>query len=127
MKRYIRTNTEDTSFLDTVDSQIRDYLGDDLISVTPASTVGFGRGGNIYIFKINNHNVYRVFVDTENDEMIFQCVAVAFIVGQDEYYDEAVDYKDIQGHRDQWFDLFKKWIDECEADDPRFTSYEYDD
>lgn len=127
MKRYIRTNTQDTSFLDAIDSQIRDYLGDSLISVTPASRLGFGRGGNVYMFKVNDHNVYRVFVDPDHDEMIFQCIAEAFYVDGTECYDEAVDYKDVQGHREQWFDLFKKWIDECEADDPKFTNYEYDE
>lgn len=131
MKRYIRSTAEVTSKkvdIETIDQQIRDYLGDDLISATPGKDFPVrGRGGYIYLFKINDHNVYRVFVDDVDDEMIFQCIAEAFYVNGEEYYDEAVDYKDIQGHSDQWFDLFKKWIDECEADDPRFTHYEYEE
>lgn len=126
MKRYIRSTTTDM-FLEEIDQQIRDYLGDDLIIVEPAEEAGFGRGGNVYIFKINYHNVYRVFVDTLFDEMIFQCIAEVFYVGEDEHYDDAVDYKMIKGNRDQWFNLFKKWIDECEADDPMFTHYDEED
>lgn len=112
--------------IDTIDQQIRDYLGDDLIVVTPGQDFAAPRGGYIYMFKINDHNVYRVFVDDENDEMIFQCIQDAFYVNGEEYYDEAVDYKDIQGHSDEWFDLFKQWIDECEREDPYFTEYDYE-
>ena len=125
MKRYVRATSHVD--IDKIDKQIRDYLGDDLISAFPAKEIGISRGGNVYIFKMNDHNVYRVFVDSRFDEMVFQCIAEAFYVNGRECYDDAVDYKMVKGNSDQWFDLFKKWINECETDDPMYTHYEYED
>lgn len=105
-----------------LDIAIKAYLGDNLITSYPA--FDFGRGGYVYIFKINN-NAYRVFCDSKYDEMIFQVLAVAFYDDEgNECYDDACDYKSVSGNMDSWFDLFKQWIDECEADDPNFTKFE---
>lgn len=120
MKRYIKTSSR---FIDRLDQQIRAWLGDRLIVAEPANG-NFGRGGYVYLFKINDHNVYRVFCDDVNQQLIFQCVAYAFDVNGREYYDEARDYKDINGKMMQWFSLIKQWVNECEADDPNFTTYE---
>lgn len=125
MKRYIKG--DNFEFLEKIDSQIRNYLGNNLISATPAKELGFGRGGNVYMFKMNNHNVYRVFVDTVFDELVFQCIAEVFYIGKNEYYDEAADYKWIKGDRDHWFNLFKQWVNECETQDPTYTHYEYEE
>ena len=119
MKLYIKSSSKYSQFTDDslvdIDNQITNYLGDDLIL-----SQGWGEG-IVYLFKINNHNVYRVFLDPE--EMIFQCVAVAYMSDEVEHYDDAQDYKVARGNKENWFALFKHWIDECEADDPNFTKY----
>lgn len=126
MKRYIKSTAGSYDQIQLIDKQIRDYLGDNLILAEPAKE-NFNRGGYVYIFKINDHNVYRVFADVLFNELIFQCIAEAFYVDGKEFYDDAVDYKMIKGHMDEWFDLFKQWINECEAQDPTYTHYEYED
>lgn len=124
MKRMIKASSafQADKFIDKLDQQIRAWLGNRLIVAEPAK--GFGRGGYVYIFKINDHNVYRVFCDDVNQELIFQCVGYAFDVNGREYYDDARDYKDIKGKMTQWFGLIKQWVNECEADDPNYTTYE---
>ncbi len=91
----------------------------------PADGV-FDRGGYIYIFKVaGGTNVYRVFADDKNMQLIFQQVAVAFYVNGSEHYDEAVDYADTATEPiSKWFDLVLEWTTACEADDPNFTEYE---
>ena len=120
MKRYVKTSV---SFIDRLDRDIRKWLGDRLISAERAEG-NFGRGGYIYVFKINDHNVYRVFCDDINQELVFQCIPYAFNSNGREYYDEARDYKHVKGKMLQWFNLIKQWVDECEADDPTYTIYE---
>jgi len=115
MRFYIKATTD--SVIGTVDRQLLDYLGDRLIAKTDAYD------GYCYSFKINHHNVYRVFVLP--DRLIFQCVQYAFDVNGTEFYDDAQDYKaDYDaGNIDNWFNLIVKWIDECENANPEFTEY----
>lgn len=81
--------------------------------------------GDSFAFKVNNHNVYRVCIDDETNELIFQCIAFAWLDDDGkEYYDEAVDYKDAVLEYDDMFDTIVKWVNECEADDPNYTQYE---
>lgn len=118
MKLYIKANSEIAS----IDKKIRNYLGNNLIYVSRTDE-DFRAPGWVYIFKINNHNVYRVFL--YEDELIFQCVQYAFYVDGQEFYDDAQDYKYTNSlDKDTWFDWFVTWIDECEASDPEFTIYE---
>lgn len=123
MKRYIKSST---TFISDFDNQLRSYLGSNLISAVPAEEIGFGRGGYVYMFKMPSGNVYRLFADDKYDELIFQQIAVAFYVGGEEHYDEAVDYEYMKGHQPEWFDLFKKWLAQAESEG-LFTEYDYEE
>ena len=123
MKRYIKSSTE---FINDFDMQLRSFLGDKLISADHADEIWSSRGGYIYMFKMPSGNVYRVFADDVRDELIFQQIAVAFYVGDKEYYDEAVDYEYIKGHQSEWLDLFKKWLNQAESEG-LFTEYDYEE
>lgn len=85
-----------------------------------------GRGGNVYIFRTKGGtNGYRAFVDTENNELIFQQLAVAFYDDNGElWFDDAVDVAQDYGDPDSWFKLVNNWVRECEAENPDFTEYE---
>ena len=103
---------------------------------------GFNRPGWVYLIKVNNHNVYRLFVDKKHEEMFLQCVQYAWNDENGrEWYDESIDYKSVgtkQTPDDAWYDhdvvleysdnawfkLLCTWVDECETDDPHFTIYE---
>ena len=86
----------------------------------------FNRGGEVFLFKVNDGNVYRVFCDTENDELIFQRIASKFVVDGDEYYSDAVDYKHVDGLSEDWHHYVIRWTDECEKFDPNFTEFKED-
>ena len=119
MRFYIKA-----SYDEQLDTQIKNYLGHDLIASFPAEELGCGRGGYVYIFHINN-NAYRVFCDTLNNEMIFQLLQYGFYDDNgEECFDVACDYESIAGEQDSWFTLFKQWIDECEMENPNFTEWE---
>lgn len=125
MKRYIRSSYEISSELKEFDRQMRSDFRIDIKVTEPADGI-FGRGGYIYIFKEHGGtNVYRVFADDKNMQLIFQQIAVAFDVDGKEHYDEAIDYEftdDLPIH--QWFDAVLQWTDECETENPNFTKYE---
>lgn len=123
MKRYIHASTslqEATRVI--VDKVANKY---DLLYATPKDE--YVLKGDSFAFKVNNHNVYRVVLDPEEHDrvdVIFQCVKYAFVIDDEEYYDEAVDYKDAVVEFADAFDTIVKWVNECEADDPNFTEYE---
>ena len=86
----------------------------------------FGRGGYVYILKPkSSNNVYRVFVDTASDELIFQQIRTAFYVNGKEYYDDPYDYDNRFGKEfvNRWFDYIVRWVNRCEEQFPNFTRY----
>jgi len=117
MKRYIHSSTDITD----LDNQIVDFLGDSLIYRGPGDM--FGRGGYVYIFRIDR-NAYRVFCDDINNELIFQVLGYGSELNGSPTFDEPCDYKSADGNISNWFNLIKQWINECETDDPYFTQYE---
>lgn len=120
MKRYIHSSSE----LSNLDFQINTFLRDNLISKESGEM--FGRGGYVYTFKVGD-NVYRVFCDDKNAELIFQCVAVCVVLDDEEYYDDAQDYKSAKGNMSDWYNLIYDWINECQRDNPHFTEYIYEE
>ena len=125
MKRQIYTSTEFdrlTPEVQKIVNQIRNKY--DLRLVTPQEE--YVLRGDSFIFKVNDHNVYRVIVDTHTSELYLYAIAVAYYFRGEEYYDEACDYKDAKISYDDMFDTIVKWVNECEADNPNFTEYERD-
>lgn len=120
MKLYFKASREDDYLsFKTLDAKIRNYLGNRLIdrAYQDADRIS-------YIFKINNHNVYRVIVDTALDEMIIQALKYASRMDDGhEVYDDPQDIDSIQGPKDEWFDYLVSTIDECEKEDPNYTEY----
>ena len=107
----------------TFDKEFTNYLGEALISKYPADELFNGRGGYVYVFKFNN-NAYRLFADSDNDELIFQVLAVGYPTKSGDFgYDDAHDYRKFEGDIDRWLSFAKKWIDECETSDPNYTEY----
>lgn len=128
MKRYIKTSYQPVPALEGFNKRMQRSPYFDIQIAQPANGV-FDRGGYIYIFKVKGgSNVYRLFADDKNMQLIFQQIAVAFYVGGVEHYDEAVDY----AHTDslpikKWFDQVEVWAEECEETNPNFTEYEYEE
>lgn len=120
MKLYLKASRDDEYLaFKTLDAKILNYLGDRLIdkAYQDANRIS-------YVFKINNHNVYRVIVDTELDEMIVQAVKYASKTDDGyEVYDDPHDIDSIQGPKDEWLDYLVSIIDECEKEDPNYTEY----
>ena len=84
-----------------------------------------GRGGSVVVFK-DGTNAYRVWIDTDANELFHQALRYAWYYDGQEMFDEAHDYKDckIDGlDAKQIFDTIVKWTDECQADDPHYTLY----
>lgn len=83
--------------------------------------------GDSFMFKVNNHNVYRVVLEPQDDGstyVIFQCIKDAIVFDNgDEGYDDARDYKDEVVSYSAAFDTVVKWVNECEADDSAYTEY----
>ena len=123
MKRYIRTSYEISPELEKFNRQM---IADFEVEVVDRAYELLDRGGYIYIFRVKNgHNVYRVFADDRNMELIFQQIEVAFYVHGEEHWDDPVDYKNVADVPiPEWIGLVKRWADECEADDPHFTYVE---
>ena len=108
----------------TFDKEFTNYLGEALISKYPADELFNGRGGYVYVFKFNN-NAYRLLADFQNEELIFQVLAVGYVTKSGDFgYDDAHDYASVDGDTDNWLDLASTWIDECETSSPDYTEYE---
>ena len=125
MKRYIRASYNAASAIQEFNRKMLSNPNFQIEVSQPANGM-FGRGGYIYIFKVTGGtNVYRVFADDKNMELIFQQIEVAFYVNGVEHYDEAVDYMYTTTLPiDEWFYCVKMWAEDCEEGDPNFTQYE---
>ena len=117
MKIYVKASTND---LYSLDNKILAYLGDRLIDRAYQDENRIS-----YIFKINNHNVYRVL--TDDKELIFQALKYASKLPSNgkvhEVYDDPQDIDSIKGSVDIRFHRFTSLIDLCEKDNPNFTEY----
>ena len=120
MKIYAGKSTYDSE-INKLDRQIIDFLKDNLINRDFGEA--FGRGGYVYIFKINN-NAYRVFCDDVNAELIFQLLGYGYDLNGNLVFDDPNDYKSSDTDISNWFNLIRQWISECETEDPHFTEYE---
>ena len=119
MKRYVHASI-DTKVQSIIDKIANKY---ELLYTTPKAD--YVLKGDSFAFKVNDHNVYRVIIDTDNSELYLQCIKVVWYDDNgEEYYDEAVDYENAVVNYDDMFDTIVKWVDECEADDPNYTEYE---
>lgn len=119
--------------IETLNNKLLKYFNTDNIEL-----IGAWRGelfvspfdGYFYMFKVNHHNIYRVFCMNDREEMYFQCVSYAYVYSNGrEIYDESVDYNDTEDlncNMSKWFGLISQWINECETDDPDYTYYEFE-
>ena len=128
MKRYIRASYEISPELEEFNQKLTADPYFDIKVAQPASEV-LNRGGYIYIFKVKGGtNVYRLFADDRDMQLIFQYIAEAFYIDGKEYYDDAVDVADTSDAPiSEWYDLVKHWVKLAEVQDPDFTHYEYEE
>lgn len=127
MKRYIHATTIDNNLLDSTKQVVEEIAKRyDLLYTTPKDDSVLK--GDSFIFKVNDHNVYRVILVPKRGEteVIFQCIAVAYYYKGEEYYDDAQDYKNGIVPNNRIMSIIINWVNECEADDPHYTVYEED-
>ena len=127
MKKWVHATEEVNNIADEVTEKLKEKYN--VMHALRADELGFARGGNvIYLSEDEDpieENIYRIFIDTRNNELIFQVIMYGFVSPDGEVagYSDVSDFYDckIDGmSADEIFEIICDWIDKTE---PNFTEW----
>ena len=124
---------ESATSVTNLDDEVDDMLADkyNVVYKMDNDIEGLGgRGGSVVLMKVDDsefeQNVYRIFIDTKYNKLIFQVLQDAWVDGEDEYYNDAIDFNHCSIEGMSAVDVFQtieEYVDNVEATKPNFTQW----
>lgn len=132
MKRWIHATTKDYDFTPgpnviKFDKQLRNHPNIKILTRMTGEEYG-DCGGYVYVLTTyDGDNVYRVFVDDNADQLIFQILKAKYDENTNfnsyAFSDNAKDLviEDDPEAAPDWYDIFIRWLNKAEYEIPNYT------